>query len=224
MGKVLRAQRLGKGSTAYAVIPSGTKYQPSYKTEKGTVVDLVHDVGRDAPIAKISYPSGVDYLVAPIGVKVGDTTDKFVSTLGEIPESTPVCSIETYPNSGPKLCMSPGNSGMILSKTEKSCIVQLPSKKTRVFNLNCRATMGIPAGDGRSERPWTKAGKKWIAFHARGKRYPTTSGKAMNAVSHPFGSGYGGGVGRPKTVSRNAPPGRKVGSIAASRTGKRKNK
>ena len=56
----------------------------------------------------------------------------------------------------------------------------------------------------------------------RGKRYPITSAKAMNAVSHPFGSGYGGGVGRPKTVSRDAPPGRKVGTIASRRTGKRK--
>ncbi|HEX59688.1 MAG TPA: 50S ribosomal protein L2, partial [Methanomicrobia archaeon] len=29
-------------------------------------------------------------------------------------------------------------------------------------------------------------------------------------------------VGRPKTVARGAPPGRKVGSIAARRTGRRK--
>jgi len=46
-------------------------------------------------------------------------------------------------------------------------------------------------------------------------------GVAMNAVDHPFGGGGRQHPGRPKTVSRNTPPGRKVGSIAARRTGKR---
>ena len=44
----------------------------------------------------------------------------------------------------------------------------------------------------------------------------------INAVDHPFGGGRDKKPGKPKTVSRNAPPGRKVGSIAAKRTGKRK--
>jgi large subunit ribosomal protein L2 len=44
----------------------------------------------------------------------------------------------------------------------------------------------------------------------------------MNAVNHPFGCGRGRHKGKPKTVSRNAPPGRKVGSIASRRTGIRR--
>ena len=41
----------------------------------------------------------------------------------------------------------------------------------------------------------------------------------MNAVDQPHGSGRKQTIGINSTVSRNAPPGRKVGHIAAKRTG-----
>ena len=91
------------------------------------------------------------------------------------------------------------------------------------FDERCRATIGIPAAGGRVEKPWVKVGKKWHAMHARGKIYPRSAGVAMSPVDHP----YGGRSKRPrtsKTVSRDAPPGAKVGSIAARRVGKRKGK
>jgi large subunit ribosomal protein L2 len=128
--------------------------------------------------------------------------------------------IETVPNSGPKLCRTSGSSALLVSKGEKDCIIQMPSKKTKRLDLRCRATVGTPAGDGRLEKPWVKAGKKWHAMHARGKLYPRTSASKMNAIDHPFG-GHAK-LGRPKTISRHAPPGRKTGSIAARRTGKKK--
>ena len=55
----------------------------------------------------------------------------------------------------------------------------------------------------------------------KGKQYPVVRGVAMNAVSHPHGGGGHQHVGGPSTVSRGAPPGRKVGNIAAKRTGRR---
>lgn len=223
MGKRIIARRRGKGTNVYRVPPVSDRFKPSYKKSPGKIADIMHDAGRDAPVAKINYSDGTsDYMVAYKGLKVGDDTSSIGLPLSKIPESTPIFGLETYPNSGPKLCMAPGSSAMILSKTEKDCVVQLPSRKTKVFNLMCKATMGIPAGDGRDENPWMKAGKKAHFMRVRGKRYPITSARAMNAVAHPFGSGYGGGIGMPKTVSRDAPPGRKVGSIAARRTGKRK--
>ncbi len=223
MGKRIISQRRGKGTNVYRLPSVGVRFKPSYRNETGVVADIVHDTGRDAPVAKISYPDGSsDYVVAYKGLKVGDDTKNIGQPLGKIPESTTVYGLETYPNSGPKLCMAPGSSAIVLSKTDKHCIVQLPSKKTRSFHLMCRATIGIPAGDGRSERPWLTGGKKGHFMRTRGKRDPITSARAMNAVAHPFGSGYGGGIGMPKTVSRDAPPGRKVGSIAARRTGRRK--
>ncbi len=223
MGKRIIARRRGKGTNVYRLPSVGLRFRTSYRNIPGKVVDIIHDVGRDAPVAKVEYEDGtIDYVVACKGLKVGDNTGNIGLPLEKIPESTQIFGLETYPNSGPKLCMAPGSSAMILSKSEKACVVQLPSRKTKIFNLMCRATIGMPAGDGRDEKPWIKAGKKAHFMKVRGKRYPITSARAMNAVAHPFGSGYGGGIGMPKTVSRDAPPGRKVGSIAARRTGKRK--
>ena len=55
-----------------------------------------------------------------------------------------------------------------------------------------------------------------------GKLYPRTSGVAMNAVDHPFGSGRGRHIGKPLTPPRFAPPGRNVGLLHAKRTGRKK--
>ena len=57
---------------------------------------------------------------------------------------------------------------------------------------------------------------------ARGRLYPQTSGVAMNAVDHPFGSGRGRHAGKPTVPPRHAPPGRKVGQIKARKTGRGK--
>ncbi|MEM0057199.1 MAG: 50S ribosomal protein L2, partial [Candidatus Geothermarchaeota archaeon] len=47
-------------------------------------------------------------------------------------------------------------------------------------------------------------------------------GTAMNTVDHPHGGGSHQHVGKPKTVSKHAPPGQKVGSFGARRTGRKK--
>src|SRR3989338_5666445 len=172
MGKRIISQRRGKGTNVYRVPSVGLRYRPLYKNEAGKIADIVHDVGRDAPIAKIVYQNGTEgHMVAYKGLKVGDDTTNIGIPLSKIPESTPIFGLETYPNSGPKLCMAPGSSAMILSKSEKECIVQLPSRKTKSFNLLCRATLGTPAGDGRSEKPFVKGGTKGHLMKVRGKRY-----------------------------------------------------
>ena len=81
-------------------------------------------------------------------------------------------------------------------------------------------TIGIPAGAGRKEKPFVKAGVMHYARKSRGKLYPRVSGTAMNPVDHPFGGKTKPGIS--KAVSRHAPPGRKVGSIAPRRMGKKK--
>jgi large subunit ribosomal protein L2 len=66
-----------------------------------------------------------------------------------------------------------------------------------------------------------KAGKKFHAYRSKPKRFPVVSGVAMNAVNHPHGGGGHPHVGRPSTVSKHAPPGKKVGRLS-SRKGRRK--
>ena len=98
----------------------------------------------------------------------------------------------------------------------------MPSKQQKTFLPNCRATIGVLAGSGRVDKPFVKAGKKFHAMKAKNKLYPKTSGVAMNAVDHPFGSGRGRHIGKPKTPPRNAPAGRNVGLIRAKRTGRKR--
>lgn len=221
MGRPIIAQKRGKGSFTYRVPNYHFKPVVEYRNEEGKVVDLVDHRIRNAPLAKVRYPNRrVSYLVAPKGIKVGDSTGSFVRPLSEVKVGENVFSIETYPNSGPKLCRTSGSSALVISKERGMCTVQLPSKKTKTVNEACRVTVGVPAGGGRKDKPWVKAGKRWHAMHARGKYYPRTSGNKMNAVDHPFG-GHAR-LGRAKSCSRNTPPGRKVGSIASRRTGRRK--
>jgi large subunit ribosomal protein L2 len=222
MGKRIISQRRGRGSPTYRVPKRGKVITMVYKNVDGKVTDILNDPGRNSPMAKVRYSDGSEsFLIAPKGLKVGDRAD-FVSPLSKIPVGAQIFGIETYPNSGPRLCNSPGSFATLVSKTKAKCVIQLPSRKTRELHSECRASLGTPAGEGFKEKPFMKAGRKWIAMHRKGKLYPRTSGVAMNAIDHPFGGPTK--PGKPMTVSRNAPPGAKVGSWGARRTGKKKGK
>jgi large subunit ribosomal protein L2 len=222
MGKNLISQRRGRGSPTYRVPRRGKILNVTYRNVDGSIVDIIDDPGRNAPLAKVKYSDGnVSYLIAPKGVKVGDKSD-FVVTLSKVSIGAQVFGVEIYPYSGPKLCNAPGSFAMLVSKSKDKCIIQLPSKKTKEVDAACRASLGTPAADGLHDKPWMKAGKKWIAMHRRGKLYPRTSGVAMNALDHPFGGPTKPGT--PKTESRHAPPGAKAGSWGARRSGRKKGK
>ena len=98
----------------------------------------------------------------------------------------------------------------------------MPSKQFKTFNPNCLATVGVAAGGGLREKPFVKAGQKFYLKRARNKLWPRVSGVKMNPVDHPFGGRTKPGISM--TRSRHRPPGSKVGSISARRTGRRKKK
>lgn len=221
MGKRLRQQRRGKGAMNYRVPNYSFSPRLLFRDGPGVVRDIVHDPRRDAPLAEIAYSDHtVGHIVALEGMVVGSSISGTVMKLSDMKEGSAISSIETFPNSGPKLCRAPGTFATIVSKTPKACIIQLPSRKMKRLSLNCRAAAGVPAGEGAGEKPFMKAGAMYYLKHARGKHYPTTSGLAKNAVDHPHG-GSGSGK-RRKQVPKSAPPGQKVGSFGASRTGRRK--
>ncbi len=223
MGSRLIQQRRGRGGTVFRAPPRKFRPDLRFRNVPGRVVDIIPDRARDAPLAEIMYSNNSrGHIVAVQGLKVGDSTESLVVPISQLSEGTQVSSIETYPNSGPKLCRTPGSFATLVAKTQSWCTIQLPSKFKKRLNPKCRVVVGVPAGEGRREKPLLKAGKKAAMMKARGKLYPRVSGKAMNANEHPYGGGYGGGVGTSKSTPRNAPPGRKVGSLAPRRTGKRK--
>jgi len=169
------------------------------------------------------------YSVVPEGVYEGQPTQigaeasveiGNVLPLGKIPEGTMVCNIELSPGDGGKMVRSSGAYATVVAHTPEGTIVKLPSKRTKYVNDICRATIGVISGAGRVEKPFLKAGTKFHLMKAKGHMYPRTRGRAMIAASHPYGSSKKGGR-KVTTVSRNAPPGKKVGLIAARSAGNR---
>ena len=103
-------------------------------------------------------------------------------------------------------------------------MIKLPSDKIKSVSKKAMATVGVVAGGGVTEKPLLKAGANYWKYKVKAKKWPTVRGVAMNAVDHPHGGGSHQSVSRSSTVSRNAPPGRKVGHIAARRAGRKENK
>jgi len=236
MGKRLIQQRRGRSNTKFNA-PSHryrNKIKYSYKKEKisGIVIDIIHDPGRTAPLANIRLEDNSQVLtLAPEGIKIGDKI-KFteskndvgignILTVGKIPEGAPIYNIELSPGDGGKLVRAGGSYATVVSHHKNKTVIQLPSGQFKTLESDCKASIGVVAGGGRKDKPLLKAGKKHYSYRARGKQYPIVRGVAMYAAAHPHGGGGHQHVGKPYTVKRGASPGRKVGSIAAKRTGRK---
>jgi len=237
MGKNLIQQRRGRGTSTFRA-PS-FRYAGEVKhakaaegIRKARITDIIHSAGHSSPLAEVVFENMEKLLVfAPQGARVGDLIfygEKVplsagnVMPLKSIPDGTGIHNIESFPGDGGKFVRASGTVARVVSKTGSAVIVQLPSKKQRIFNSECRASIGVIAGSGRLEKPLMKAG---IVFHKRGAKnrfYPRTSGVAMNAVAHPYGGTSSSHKGRPGIARRFAPPGAKVGKLRPKRTGRRK--
>jgi large subunit ribosomal protein L2 len=233
MGKIIIPRARGKGGPRY-VTPSHrfigrVEYLPS-GTASGRVVDLKKDSGHTAPVAVVKFGDGKKLIhIASEGIQVGDfvnygttVAQGNVVPLNSIPEGTKIFSIESFPNSGPKLCRSSGSFALVIGRSGERMKVQFPSGKIMELSGRCRATIGVPAGGGRVDKPWVKGGKHALALWPKAKIFPRSKGVAMTATDHPYGSGHTKRPRPSRSVSRNAPPGAKVGSISPRRMGKRK--
>ncbi|MEF8880947.1 MAG: 50S ribosomal protein L2 [Halapricum sp.] len=236
MGRRIRGQRRGRGTPTFRAPSHRYKSDLQHrKTEDGDVVagevvDIEHDPARSAPIAAVQFEDGDQRLVlAPEGIGVGDEIQVGVSAeiapgntlpLAEIPEGVQICNIESNQGDGGKFARASGVNGQLISHDRNVAVVKLPSGEFKRLDPQCRATIGVVAGGGRTEKPLVKAGKKHHKAKARGMVWPRVRGVAMNAVDHPFGGGGRQHPGKPKSISRNAPPGRKVGDISSRRTGR----
>lgn len=238
MGRRILGQRRGRGTPTFRAPSHQYKADLSHRSGEesdadvisGAVVDIEHDPARSAPVAAVEFEDGDQRLVlAPEGITVGDEIQIGISAeispgntlpLREIPEGVPVCNIESQAGDGGKFARASGVSATLLTHDRSAAVVQLPSGEVRRLAPDCRATIGVVAGGGRTEKPFVKAGNKHHKMRSRGTKWPRVRGVAMNAVDHPFGGGGRQHPGRPKSVSGDAPPGRKVGDIASRRTGR----
>ena len=237
MGKRILAQRKGRGVLGFRS-PSHrhigqVKYRPFKEGEeqyKFKVIELLHSPGRGAPVAKIRYQDGSKGLwLPPEGIFEGEEFYQAKSNaeirvgnilpLKGIPLGTIVFNVEAIPQDGGKFARASGVAAIVSNKSKNKVEVLFRSKKTKWINENCLATIGVVAGGDRTDKPFLKAGNKFHYIKSKAKKWPVVRGVAMNAVSHPYGGGAKQSPHKPTTTSRNAPPGRKVGQIAARKTG-----
>jgi len=242
LGRRIRVQRRGRGTSTFrasthkrvaaALYPRSVAPKQCFDAVfSGVVEGLVHDPGRGAPLALVRFDNGEAwYLVSAEGVSKGQRIGLGgkasvevgnVLPLGKVPEGTMVCGLELKPGDGGKLAKSSGAYATVVGHTPQGAMIRLPSGHTRYVDDYCLATVGIVAGGGRTEKPFLKAGEMFHWMKAKGHKYPRVSGRKMVAACHPYGSSKRSAR-KCTTTSHGAPPGQKVGLIAARGPGQKK--
>ena len=160
------------------------------------VATIEYDPNRSAYIALVVYADGEKrYIIAPVGLKVGDTVVsgpdadiKAGNTLpiANIPVGTMIHNIELQVGKGAQLVRSAGSSAQLMAKEADYAQVKLPSGEVRYIRVNCRATIGTVSNLTHEIVKIGKAGRK----RHMGVR-PTVRGSVMNPNDHPHGGGEG---------------------------------
>ena len=191
-GRITVRHRGGGHKRRYRVI--------DFKRDKfgvpGEVTTIEYDPNRSSRIALIKYPDGDwRYIVAPNGLKVGDTVqsgpDAPIRTgnalpLNAIPAGTTVHNVELSVGKGAQIVRSAGSSAQVLASEDKYTLLRLPSGEMRNVLSTCMATIGqVSALDHKN----TKLGKAGRKRHM-GRR-PEVRGVVMSPRDHPHGGGEG---------------------------------
>ncbi|MBC8585941.1 50S ribosomal protein L2 [Youxingia wuxianensis] len=201
-GRITVRHRGGGNRRKYRVI--------DFKRDKiGTanVLTLEYDPNRTAHIALVQYEDGEKrYIIAPNGLKVGDTVTTGPSAdikpgnalpMANIPVGTFIHNIELYPGKGAQLARSAGIQAQLMAKEGAYALVRLPSGELRNIPANCMATIGQVGNIDNENISLGKAGRR----RHMGWR-PTVRGSVMNPCDHPHGGGEGKSpIGRPGPVT-----------------------
>lgn len=195
-GRIMVYQRRSGAKRRYRTI--------DFKRDKydipGIVEEIQYDPNRTSDIALVLYPDGDKrYILAPIGIKAGDTVvsgEKVevrtgnAMPLANIPVGTPLHNIEIYPKAGGRLVRSAGAAAFVSSREGKYVQVKMPSGEVRKFLAVCFATIGQLSND---EWKLVSLGKAGRAYHM-GRR-PKTRAK-VRPDSHPLAGSYSRRLGR----------------------------
>jgi len=245
MGRIIRGQRKGPGSifTSHTHHRKGAaKHRQQDFAErhgyiKGVVTEIIHDSGRGAPLAKVTFRNTKRYqhqkelFVAAEGTYTGQfiycgkkaqLMVGNVMPLANMPEGAIMCNVEAKLGDRGVLAKTSGEYCILISHNPDTGFsrIKLPSGSKKTIPSGCRATVGQIAGGGRCDKPMLKAGAAYHKFKVKRNCWPKVRGVAMNPVEHPHGGGNHQHIGHASTVRRNKPPGAKAGLIAARRTGR----
>jgi len=157
---------------------------------------IEYDPGRTARLALLFYADGEKrYIVAPVGLKVGDTVLSGPTAevrpgnclpISNIPVGTLIHNVELKDGKGGQLARSAGTAAQLLAKEGDYAQVRMPSGEVRLIRQTCYATIGQVGNLDHSNIKLGKAGRK----RHMGIR-PTVRGTAMSPRDHPHGGGEG---------------------------------
>ena len=172
-----------------------------------TVKAIEYDPNRTCFIALLYYADGEKrYILAPLGLKVGDTVmsgpDADIKPgnclpIENIPLGTLIHNVEIKVGRGGQMVRSAGTAAQLMAKEGAYAQVRLPSGEVRKVAMNARATVGQV---GNTDHSNVRVGKAGRSRHM-GIR-PTVRGVVMNPCDHPHGGGEGKSpVGMPAPMS-----------------------
>jgi len=192
MGRITVRHRGGGHKRRYRII--------DFKRDKdgipAKVASIEYDPNRSANIALLHYLDGEKrYILAPQGLKVGDTVISGPGAeikvgnalpLKDIPLGTYVHNIELKPGGGGQIARSAGAYAQVMAKEGRYVHLRLPSGEVRMIFEECKATIGQVGNLDHENISIGKAGRaRWLG------RRPYVRGVAMNPVDHPHGGGEG---------------------------------
>ena len=202
-GRITVRHRGGGNRRKYRVI--------DFKRDKNeipaTVLTLEYDPNRSAHIALVQYEDGEKrYILAPNGLKVGDTVVSGPNAdikpgnslpLVNIPVGTFIHNVELYPGKGAQLARAAGIIAQLMAKENGYALIRLPSGELRNVPQECKATIGQVGNIDHENVSIGKAGRR----RHMGWR-PTVRGSVMNPCDHPHGGDEGKSpIGHPGPVT-----------------------
>ena len=202
-GKITVRHQGGGNKVKYRII--------DFKRDKlqvpAKVAAIEYDPNRSAFIALLHYLDGEKrYILAPVGLNVGDTVVAGEGAdikpgnslpLGSIPTGTLIHNLELRAGAGGQLVRSAGVYAQLMAKEGKYAQVRLPSGEIRKLPMDARATIGTVGNTDHENIRIGKAGRK----RHMGIR-PSVRGVVMNPVDHPHGGGEGKSpIGMPAPVT-----------------------
>jgi len=203
-GRITSRHRGGGHKRMFRVID----FRRDLQDVAGKVIAIEYDPNRSSRIALVAYPTEKRYILAPLGLQVGEEvlSSDVKGTeikpgncmpLRNIPQGTFIHNLEIVKGKGGQIVKSAGTTAQIMAKEEPFAHIKLPSGEIRLIRLDCRATIGQVSNADHDALISGKAGKsRW-----KGQR-PQSRGSAMNPVDHPHGGGEGkAGQGNPHPVS-----------------------
>jgi large subunit ribosomal protein L2 len=171
-----------------------------FKREKrdipAKVAAIEYDPNRTARLALLHYADGEKrYILAPVGLKVGDSLVTSATAeirpgnslpIASIPVGTMIHNIEVKEGKGGQLVRSAGGAAQLLAKEGDYAQIRMPSGEVRLIRQVCYATIGQVGNVDHGNIKFGKAGRK----RHKGIR-PTVRGSAMSPRDHPHGGGEG---------------------------------